>query len=42
MKIEPINKKLVGLDENGELVVIETDEIEEGMFNLKKEVGELR
>ena len=35
MEIEPINKKLVGLDQDGELVVIETDEIEEGMFRVK-------
>jgi len=35
--IEPINKKLIGLDENGELDVIETDEPEEGMFKVSKD-----
>lgn len=37
MEIEPINKVLVGLDEDGELDVVETDEIEEGMFRVKNE-----
>lgn len=36
MRIEQVNKILVGLDENGELDIIETDEPEEGMFRVKE------
>jgi len=37
MEIKPVNKKLVGLDENGELDIIETDEPEPGMFRISNE-----
>jgi hypothetical protein len=30
--MEPLKKKLIGLNEKGELDIIETDEDEEGMF----------
>jgi len=33
--MKPINKMLVGVDEAGELDIIETDEEEEGMFLLE-------
>ena len=36
-KIEPINKMLVGLDENGEIIAVETDEMEEGMFKVSSD-----
>jgi len=35
-KIEPMNKMLVGLDENGEIIAVETDEPEEGMFKVSE------
>jgi len=36
MKIKEVNKVLIGLDENGELDIIETDEVEEGLFKIEK------
>jgi hypothetical protein len=37
--MEQMNKVMVGLDENGELVAIETDEEEEGMYKLGEKQG---
>ena len=33
--MKAINKLMVGLDKNGELITIETDEVEEGMYLMK-------
>lgn len=34
MEIEEMNKVLVGLDKDGELDIVETDEVEPGMFKI--------
>jgi len=36
MKIKPLNKYLLGIDENEEPIIVETDEEEEGMFLIEK------
>lgn len=34
--MKPIKKRLIGINEKGELDIIETDEDEEGMYQVEK------
>ena len=36
MRIKPVKKCLIGIGKNGELDILETDEDEEGMYQLSE------